>query len=170
MDKFNTHFCGNEISPYGKANGFVDYRAFANSFDAVMSNDIITATNYTCGEWEQINGFIDNYDAIAEIEEKIEAVEEEINEGTTEELYNELTTKIEELKEEIEELKEEEENPGEIFQYFIVSSSGADIIQEFTNDPLFYNNFLDMYVWGVTHWGTSWDYVLTNIPCEISKQ
>ena len=27
---------------------------------------------------------------------------------------------------------------------------------------------LDMYIWCVTHWGTAWDYVLTDIPCEKS--
>ena len=65
----------------------------------------------------------------------------------------------------IEDLREEEENSfcQEIYQYFIVSDNGAEIIQEYTNDPLFYNEELDMYVWGVTHWGTSWDYVLTDV-------
>lgn len=56
---------------------------------------------------------------------------------------------------------------AEIFQYYIVSSNGADIIQEFTNDPLFYIDCLDMYVWGVTHFGTSWSYVLTDVMLEV---
>lgn len=30
---FGTHFCGNEISDYGKQNGFVDYATLAKSFD-----------------------------------------------------------------------------------------------------------------------------------------
>lgn len=54
----------------------------------------------------------------------------------------------------------------EIFQYYIVSSYGAEQIEYWTDDPLFYNEQLDMYVWGVTHWGTSWDYVLTDIKIE----
>ena len=32
-----------------------------------------------------------------------------------------------------------------------------------TDEILFYNETLDMYVWGVTHCGTSWNYVLTDI-------
>lgn len=56
---------------------------------------------------------------------------------------------------------------AEIFQYYIVSSNGADIIQEFTDDPLFYIDYLDMYVWGVTHFGTAWDYVLTDVMLEV---
>lgn len=55
----------------------------------------------------------------------------------------------------------------EIFQYFIVSSSGADLIQEYTNDPLFYLPVIDCYIWGVTHFGTSWDYVLTDVKLEV---
>lgn len=51
----------------------------------------------------------------------------------------------------------------EIFQYYIVSESGADLIRYWTNDPLFYSYKLDMYVWGITHFGTGWDYVLTDI-------
>lgn len=53
----------------------------------------------------------------------------------------------------------------EIFQYFIVDGWGAEIIQNWTDEILFYNEDLDMYVWGVTHFGTAWDYVLTDIAC-----
>lgn len=53
----------------------------------------------------------------------------------------------------------------EIYQYYIVSDRGADILTEF-NEIVYYNESLDMYVWGITHFGTSWDYVLTDIPCK----
>lgn len=43
-------------------------------------------------------------------------------------------------------------------------------IEEYTNEIVYYNETLDLYVWGVTHWGTSWDYVLTDIPCERSEK
>ena len=56
----------------------------------------------------------------------------------------------------------------EIFQYYIVSETGADTIRYWTDDPLFYSEPLDMYVWGVTHFGTGWDYVLTEI--EINSK
>ena len=55
----------------------------------------------------------------------------------------------------------------EIYQYYIVSSSGFEILQEL-DEIVFYNEELDMYVWGVTHYGTSWDYVLTSIEIEGS--
>lgn len=53
----------------------------------------------------------------------------------------------------------------DVFQWYIVSDSGAQILEDF-NEIVYYNDTLDMYVWGVTHCGTSWDYVLTDVPCN----
>lgn len=63
---------------------------------------------------------------------------------------------------------EEEEiiEEPEVYQWYIVSDSGAQIIQDYTNEILYYHDELDIYLWGVTHWGTGWDYVLTDIPCN----
>ena len=63
---------------------------------------------------------------------------------------------------------EETGDYDDIYQYYIISSQGADILTDYTDEIIYYNETLDMYVWGVTHWGTSWDYVLTDIPCEKS--
>lgn len=54
----------------------------------------------------------------------------------------------------------------DIFQYYIISQSGYETLQQFTDEIVYYNNELDMYVWGVTHCGTSWDYVLTDIAIK----
>lgn len=61
---------------------------------------------------------------------------------------------------------DEDENPIEVFQWFIVSDSGAQMIREYTDEILYYHEDLDIYLWGVTHWGTSWDHVLMDIPCN----
>ena len=61
---------------------------------------------------------------------------------------------------------EETEEPIEVFQWFIVDSQGAEILEE-CNEIVYYNEYLDLYVWGVTHWGTSWDYVLTDVPINV---
>lgn len=63
---------------------------------------------------------------------------------------------------------EEEEiiEEPEVLQWYIVSDSGAQIIQDYTNEILYYHDELDIYLWGVTHWGVGWDYVLTDIPCN----
>lgn len=64
------------------------------------------------------------------------------------------------------EYDEETGDYQEIYQYFIISQSGFETLQRFTDEIVFYNEELDMYVWGVTHYGTSWDYVLTDIAIK----
>ena len=57
----------------------------------------------------------------------------------------------------------EDDDYIEIYQYYIVSDSGARFLEEYTDEIVYYNEQLDMYLWGITHFGTSWDYVLTDI-------
>ena len=61
---------------------------------------------------------------------------------------------------------EETDTYTDVFQWFIVDSQGAEILER-CNEIVYYNSEFDMYVWGVTHWGTSWDYVLTDIPINV---
>ena len=49
----------------------------------------------------------------------------------------------------------------DIYQHYIISETGYDFLREFTDELVYYNNELDVYLWGITHFGTSWDYVLT---------
>lgn len=165
---YGDYFCGNKISEYGLQNGCVDYRTLAKSFDAVLNNEIMQKT-YDIGYWEQESGFIDNSEKIEELQEKIEELEEILN-STEYSIENDskierLSGQIEALNNEIEELEEEQDSMDEIYQYYIVSDNGAEILKDI-NEIVFYNEELDMYIWGVTHWGTSWDYVLTNIKIE----
>lgn len=162
------YFYGNEVSEYGQENGYVDYRTLAKSFDAVMSNDIMSKTA-EIGYWEQESGYVDNSEEIEELEEKITELEDLITEDSTEEEDAETTAKIDEIREQIEELEEEQDRQPEIFQFFIVSDNGAEILKK-AGEIVFYNEELDMYLWGVTHWGTSWDYVLTNIRIEAPEE
>lgn len=162
------YFYGNEISEYGQQHGYVDYATLAKAFDAVLNNSIIQRT-CDVGYWEQESGFVDNTEEIEELQEKIEELEEELErfeQENQELLYNSVKNEIEELEERINELEEEQDCTGDIFQYYIVSDNGAEILKEI-NEIVFYNEELDMYVWGVTHYGTSWSYVLTDIKCNV---
>ena len=58
---------------------------------------------------------------------------------------------------------EEENWVWSIYQEYIISQAGADFLKKYTDENVFYNCKLNMYVWGITHYGTSWDYVLTDI-------
>ena len=137
------YFCGERVSDYGIQNGYIDYRTLSRAFDAVMCNDITKLfyadINGEYSEPEQVNGIIDN------------------------------SERIEELQEQIEELEEGQENTPEIFQYFIISDNGAEILKDYTDEIVYYIPALDCYVWGVTHYGTSWDYVLTDIKIEVEE-
>lgn len=180
------YFYGNKISEYGMQHNRVDFAALAKSFDAVLCNDITKLfycnTNGEYTEPEQINGFIDNSDEIDELQEQLdekqdtldnlqnELDEMEIETGADVENYKQLEKQIEILQEEIDEIQDnidelEREQP-EIYQYYIISDSGKDILKYHTDEIIYYINSLDIYVWCVTHWGTSWDYVLTNIKIE----
>ena len=59
--------------------------------------------------------------------------------------------------------EENEEGWYEVFQYYIISDYGFHILKDYTDEIIYYHQDLDMYVWGITHFGTSWDYVLTDI-------
>ena len=53
----------------------------------------------------------------------------------------------------------------DIFQYYIISRSFVDCLQSYTDEIVYYVPSLDLYVWGVTHWGTSWSCV----ECELKN-
>ena len=51
----------------------------------------------------------------------------------------------------------------DIYQDYIITEQGANFLFRYTDEIVYYNSEIDMYIWGITHYGTSWDYVLTNI-------
>ena len=183
---YGSHFCGNKIGDYGLSEGYVDYATFAKAFDGVLNNDIMQLTN-DIGYWEEIQGTCDTEDEIEEKNEELEALEEhwdnvlnawqaaeELNYNPAtielwENEYNRIEEEYKRLVNEIDELESINGDFPEVFQFYIVSYGGADLIQNYTNDPLWYNETLDMYVWGITHWGTAWTHVLTDIRCNTGE-
>ena len=59
--------------------------------------------------------------------------------------------------------EEDEDGWYEVYQYYIISGVGYSFLRDYTDEIVYYHEDLDMYVWGITHFGTSWDYVLTDI-------
>lgn len=184
---YGATFYGNEASDYAKENGRLDYSTLAKSFDAVLNNNIMQATA-EIGYWETENGSEEYYEdnngniytydekeeKVRELEEEKEELEdrmyefEELEEDETNDYYEEVKTRLAEIGKEIEAL--EDAHYDEIFQYYIISDEGARILKDWTNEILFYNEELDMYVWGVTHYGTSWSYVLTDIRLNCGEE
>lgn len=50
-----------------------------------------------------------------------------------------------------------------VFQDYLISEQGYKLLEELTDEYVFYNENLDLYIWAITHYGTSWDYVLTDV-------
>ena len=62
------------------------------------------------------------------------------------------------------------EDQCDVYQFYIISENGALFLSEHTDEIVYYNSALDLYLWGITHFGTSWDYVLTNIKLVDGDQ
>ena len=54
----------------------------------------------------------------------------------------------------------------DVYQTYIISERGYDFLRRHTDEIVYYCEELDIYLWGITHFGTSWDYVLTNIKLK----
>ena len=50
-----------------------------------------------------------------------------------------------------------------VYQDFIISPEGYEFLKEFTDEIVYYNDYLNVYIWCIDHYGTSWDHVLTNL-------
>lgn len=55
---------------------------------------------------------------------------------------------------------EELDEYTEIYQYYVITPYFADTLEHVCPDQIvLYNNDLDMYLWGISHCGSSWDIV-----------
>lgn len=57
----------------------------------------------------------------------------------------------------------------EVYQWYIIDSQDYELLSRLTDEIIYYNEQLDLYLWGITHFGTSWDYVLTDIKLKKGK-
>ena len=51
------------------------------------------------------------------------------------------------------------EQMRDIYQYYLINESLADMLKEHTDNIVFYSDKLNLYVLGVTHFGTAWSHV-----------
>ena len=64
---------------------------------------------------------------------------------------------------------EENECCRDIFQYYIISRNGYEFLSSYTDEIVYYLPSLDIYVWGVCHYGMPWNGVYTNIKVELEE-
>ena len=175
------HFYGVEITPEEIKNGYINYRTLAKTFDAVLCNDITKLfyadINGEYTEPEQVNGYIDNSEEIEELKEQLDEIEEEqieiiktVDDHENNKNYIELQKRCEAIEEQIEELEREQDEQPEIYQYFIIDNNGVDILSSCTDEIIYHLPTLDMYIWGVTHFGTPWNGVNTDIKIKLDGE
>jgi hypothetical protein len=141
------YFYGHKISDYGLECGYVDYRTLAQAFDAVLNNEVLSKTS-SIGYWEPVGGSEYYY-------------EDDNGNIIQQEEYDELSG---------EEQDKYSECYHEVFQCFIVYDNGARILQELTDEILYSTRNSICYHLGSYSYGTSWDYVLTDIKLDLSKE
>lgn len=184
MTHASKYFYGNKISDEGLRRGYVDYRTFSQAFNAVCNNNIIEAMNKAGYYFEEENTeeYYDNAGNYYTAEE-------------AEERREEINARLEEIDDRLEELQEDEEKNNaeikeleseaaaledditalddprykDIFQYYIVSDNALELLRE-AGEAIYICEGLDLIVWGVDHWGTSWDYVMTNIKLNLDEE
>jgi hypothetical protein len=92
----------------------------------------------------------------------IEVLTEFVSYATLSKLGNIVYTPSTDLLEELYdncELKEEDE----IYQAFIIDKQFYDILNKYTTEYICFSGITETYLWGVTHYGTNWEYVFTEI-------
>lgn len=62
--------------------------------------------------------------------------------------------------------QEEFEEMKEIYQFYIIDDYGKEILENYTNEIILYSDLIDCYIWGVTHFGTPWTSVFTDIKIK----
>lgn len=173
------YFYGNKISDYGLKNKRVDYAALANSINCVRCGRLMEIYPDYDDYWELENGYREYYEdcdlneytysemevRVRELENELEELEAEYEEDDENEEY---LTRRSVIEENIDSLKEI--HYKEYWDYFIIDANGADTLKYWTNEYVIYNEELDLYVWGVDHFGTSWEYVCTEIECIPSEE
>lgn len=157
--KYYETFCGHKVSDYALQYGRLDYGTLAKCFDCVLCNNIPQVDPYIFDNIESgdLETFYYDGEEISrdDFDERLEKIEDEISSLSIHDDY----AKIEELENEKEKFETLE---NEIFQYFIVSDNALELLRE-CNELVFYSDLLGCYIWGVCHFGTSWDYVLTSL-------
>ena len=173
---YGRNFAGNEISDYGQKHHRVDYGTLAKAFDCIRVGNLMDIYPDFDDEWDVENGlryyYTDSdenqysYDEAQSLIAELSAELDELND--LEELSAEQEERKEKIEEDIESLQEIQFK--EYYDYFIISATGADILKYWTNEYVIYSEKLDLYVWGVDHCGTSWDYVLTEIEFKDEEE
>lgn len=121
---------------------YITYEHLANMIEnMVLSNGIFNSVEVDCIE------FYDDDQAEILLESHIEQYGDDYD-GDDYDIYEYMIDTI-----------------NESCQFYIVDTESAKTLVKF-NETVLYNNELDLSIWCVSHWGTSWKYVDTDIVVD----
>lgn len=163
----NKYFHGTEISSYGLKEGFFDYYSAAEIAKAEFID--IHSEEYEDACWELYNGedcyYYDSdghtydYECCLERIEELKDMIANASEGQD----------ISKWEDDIDSLTYNCETIG-ICDYMKITEEAAHFMKESGSDEIvYYSKELDMYIWGITHYGISWRLMLTSIPIPEEK-
>ena len=185
MEKLENRFKG-YYEKYLNLNEFINWF----NLDMILNNDIIRNENYLFEIYnynELLKNDIENLTyELKDIETELKEIQNETDNEKQEILINNLIENnyiINELytifnydfnfsiSENSESLEDYINNHihelNEVYQYFIISSFDVDKWKKYTDYPIFYNENLETYLIGITHFGMSWDYFFTKATERI---
>ena len=161
-------FWGCKLNNEEIKNHRLSYKTLASQFEAVLCNNICEVDPNLFDNLES-GDFYSYYIAGEEVSEndfneRKEQIEDAIVELNFEEWETEEQKIIidEHIKQLEDQLADFETLKNEVFQWFIVSNSALWYLKR-AGELVFYSDILDCYIWGVCHWGASWDYVMTSL-------
>lgn len=163
-------FWGVELNEEEIKNKRLSYGTVAKQFDAILCNDILQIDNSLIDNLESgdfvsyyINGEETDRETYEELKEKYEDEQSDLLFDDDWGKDNPRAEKLEKRYDELTELLDQfEEIEDEVFQWFLVGESALWYLKKM-GELVFYSDLLGCYVWGVKHWGTSWDYVMTSL-------
>lgn len=186
----NKTFLGSEISQYGIDNNRVDYAALASTYQHICCSDkLFSITN----DWEIVNGEEYYYcegskryssdernERVDELQEEIDTLNDRkytyiamLDETDSLHKIKRLEALIEAVDDRISEYENiiselDKEIYDDVFSYYIIDESGVRILQDYTNELVYYSAKLETYIWGFKRNGTSWSYLLTSIEIDAA--
>ena len=129
-------------SDYAKENGYIDYGAIAKAIKQETGGLLLANTL---------------------VPMLLEDGFEEVYSGSWDRYFNEEGDEIT-----FEEACEDDNSTQEyieVYQWFLINETAAEILREF-DEFVVYLDDCDIFAWGVQHYGTSWDYVLTDVKIK----
>ncbi len=118
------------------------YAELVKGHSIILNNEIYDYVIKNGGEWEYYSEYEQTY--------------MHMNTGNVigQDDYDDLTD---------EEQEEYEAVYHDIYQWYIITADFAEYLKDHTDETVFYNVELDMYLWAVHHWGTPWNVVYLDI-------